>query len=710
MKKRFNKKNVMIAILILFSISLLISGGLFYKRFVNKQTLYFGVGGPFTGEHDYYGREMIRGIDLCLDQVNRNGGIDGKTLKYISGDDMDIPSFAVKVASDFDRKNILFVLGHYSSQASFSAGQIYMKKGIPAVTASASADIITQKNEWYFRTTPSDLYQAYLLLSFMINHLNLQSATIIYTKDILGRSFKDAFTQAVSKADFKIKKMFEIDTETSKQDQIFKICKNIKKSGANNVICLATSADIAAQIIVKLKLMNITATIVGPDTLSNKALSHAMKDKPLEKAIPGYYTDGIMITASDIFGNHLLNDASVHFYRNYYNRYKMFPSPVAAGYYDATLTMVEVLRQIELDEDATITQCRRLIRRFLVDINKPDYAINGICGDIFFDNKGNAIKSTGLGQYHKGQLTPYHQQFVLKKNSDIETSYLFKMPYQELSIVNVKTKICDLDFKENKFIAHCLLTFIYKNNTIDISSRMMNTSSHVRLGQPIEEYTTDGFIHQTYNIQATFKKDVNDFLYPFDHQKLTITFQYSSSNDQEIRFFNQEPPEYHLNNFIVSGWTLGDIYSYGSTDRENNEPSFNIVVNISRDYMDILIKILVPGVVIVFLLLSIYIICPSICFIAVIILLTCLGLNTFLYMNLKEVQVYYTPYDHWFIFLYMMLSISLMMVLLMSFFKRIGRLKSIIGVKLLGCILHLGCLGYLYYSLKNVFDALRGII
>ncbi|KPA19019.1 branched chain amino acid ABC transporter substrate-binding protein [Candidatus Magnetomorum sp. HK-1] len=704
MKKLFNKKNVIIFLLLLFCSSLLGAGGLYLIRGTNKQSLYFGVGGPFTGKDKYYGREMIRGIDLCLEQVNANGGIDGKKLKYIQGDDMNIPNFAMKIASYFAKKNVLFVLGHYTSQTSFSAGRIYMKEGVPAVTASASADNVTNKNEWYFRTSHSATNQANLIVSFSSNQLNIKSALIIYSKDIFGRSFKDAFTNVVPKVGIKIENVFHIDFEKSIQDQIFTICKKIKELKYNGVIFLAIKADIATQLIKQFKLMNINVTIIGTDSVSNESFYHAVKDMPLEKAIPGYYSDGIMATGSDIFGNHLFNEASAIFYKSYYNSFKAPPSSISAEYYDATLTMVEVLRQIETDEDTTTEQFRRLIRHFLADINKPDYAVNGICGDIFFDNNGSAIKSIGLGQYQKGQLAPYHQQFILNMADDTEKSYLVESAFHELSIVKVKTNICDLDIKETEFTAHLIFKFIYKNSKIDLSDIVfLNTTSTVKLGQPIEEYTTNGFIHKTYDINATFKRNVNYEHYPFDRQKLAISFKHPSLNKNEIRFSHQGFPQYNFNDFNFPGWKIRNTYSYGLVTNEKNDPFFNIFVNISREFIDLLVKILVPGVVILCLLFSIYIICPSICTNSVIILITCLGLNSFLYVNLKDIQVSYTTlYDKWFIFLYMMICISLLMVFVMSFLKRIGGTKIIIWVKLLGGVFHLGGLGYLYYVLRGL--------
>jgi len=704
MKKRFNTKNGVIVSLLVILTILLGAGNQYFRSHTNEQTLYFGVGGPFTGKYEYYGREMIRGIELCIDQVNADGGIDGKLLKFIKGDDRNVSSFAMTVASNFAKKDILFVLGHYSSQASVAAGRVYMKEGIPAVTASAPADIITKNNEWYFRTIPSASQQTELIASFASNQLNMKSFIIVYAKDILGHSLKDALTNVAQGAGIKIEKAFDIDFEKPIPPQIFKICKQIK-AFKHCAVFLAVKADIAARLIKKLKLMNINVTILGTNTISNEGFYRAIQDMPLEKAIPGYYTDGIVATASDIFGRHLFNDASILFNKQYYRRYKMPSTSIAAGYYDATLTMVEVLRQVEFSEHTTLVYLRRFINNVLADIKKPDYAVNGICGDIFFDNKGNAIKSVGLGQYYKGKLIPYHQQFVLNMNSDIEKSYLIESAYKELSVVKVKTTICNLNIKKNAFTAHCILTFIYKNKNIDFSNIVfLNQLSPVSLGQPIDEQTVDGFIHKRYGIDLTFKKSANTTQYTFNRQILTISLKHSSSQKPyEIRFMPQGVPTYNINKFNIPGWKFANIYSYGNFDKEKKEPLFHIVANISRNYVDLHIKCLIPGVLILCMLLSVYIICPTIRTNAVIILMACLGLNYLLHVNFKEVQIDNTPYDVWFMFLYVMIFISLLMVLMISALKQTGRTKAINWVKLLGSILHLGGLGYWYYFLKG-FD------
>ena len=699
MKEMINKKILLIILLLLVCGSLIGTGGLYLIRKLEPKPLYFGVAGPFSGEDAYYGREMRRGIDICLDKVNAKGGIEGRKIQYILGDDMNTSNFAMKVASSFAKKDVLFVLGHYSSLASIPAGRIYAKEGVPAVTASTPVDNVTQNNEWYFRTIPSASSQVNLIAPFVYNNLKQKSIVLIYSQDTYGQSFNTAFTDIAPKVNLSINETFAIDLEKPLMAQIFQICQRIKSNKYSGPVFLATKANLAVQLIKQLKLMNIQVTIIGANSISDESFYQVINELPLEKAMPGYYTDGIIATASDIFGNYLFNDESVLFYKHYYYRYKTPPTSIAAGYYDATLTMIDVLRQIETDENTTIEQFRRLIRRFLADINKPDYAVNGICGDIFFNNKGNVIKNTGIGQYNKGKLTPYHQQFVLNLESK-ETAY------QELSVVVVKTNIRDIDIQDKKMTAHLILNFIYKNNTIDLSDiAFQNTAPIVKLGKPVDEFTKDGFLHKTYEIHATFDRNIiasND-LYPFDGKDLVISFHPQSPKGNGMRFSTQGHVQYDQNNLHFPGWHTKRIYAYGSVLKEENTPLFHIVVNLTRDCYPLLIQLFVSGLVILFLILSVYILSPLFYKTAFLILCSCLGLNTILYVHLREVTINtITPYDEWFIFLYVMIFLSLLMVFFIRRFNRIGQVKAMVWVKMMGAILHLGGLGCLFYSLRGV--------
>ena len=89
------------------------------------EPLYFGVSGPLTGPNAQYGAQWKAGFDLALDQINANGGINGRPLQYVFEDSQSDPRQAVSIAQKFVADpRILIELGDFSSPASMAASPI----------------------------------------------------------------------------------------------------------------------------------------------------------------------------------------------------------------------------------------------------------------------------------------------------------------------------------------------------------------------------------------------------------------------------------------------------------------------------------------------------------------------------------------------------------------------------------------------------------
>ena len=126
--------------------------------------------GPMSGADAKYGKAMVKGADLFVDEVNKRGGINGKRLKLSIYDDGNDPEAAVEIAKKIaNSSDILAVLGHYYSSTSLAAAPIYEQAGIAMVSASASDDTITKNHEWSFTTLPSSAFQG----QFIVNYAKL---------------------------------------------------------------------------------------------------------------------------------------------------------------------------------------------------------------------------------------------------------------------------------------------------------------------------------------------------------------------------------------------------------------------------------------------------------------------------------------------------------------------------------------------------------
>ncbi len=108
--------------------------------FAENDPLQIAVIGPMSGKDQQGGQAMLDGVNLYVEEVNRSGGINGRTLEVIAYDDQNDKVTARKRALEIAKDSkALVVIGHYYSSISLEGGKIYKDYGIAAVTASATA-------------------------------------------------------------------------------------------------------------------------------------------------------------------------------------------------------------------------------------------------------------------------------------------------------------------------------------------------------------------------------------------------------------------------------------------------------------------------------------------------------------------------------------------------------------------------------------------
>ena len=137
--------------------------------FEEEENIHIALIAPMTGDASPVSQAMHEGAALFIEQVNRRGGIDGKQVILDVYDDHNDPLKSHDIAVDVVGDGLaLAVIGHASDEYSYSAGRVYSKYGIPAITPTATANYVTHGNEWYFRTIFSDLLQG----KFLANYAN----------------------------------------------------------------------------------------------------------------------------------------------------------------------------------------------------------------------------------------------------------------------------------------------------------------------------------------------------------------------------------------------------------------------------------------------------------------------------------------------------------------------------------------------------------
>ena len=584
-------------------------------RQMGKEPVIIAVAGPMG---DPRGQQMLRGVSLYTDLINRQGGIDGRKIKLAVYDDKDDPETAEAVADSIaQQNNAVLVLGHYRTGASVAAGKIYRKNEIPAITASATAEAVTAGNEWYFRVIPTDTAEAEFAANYIYRGMRKNAAGIIFSDDDYGMTLVKNFEKHADALGMKIKQKWEWDREKDGDERAKQIvgelssCKNrgVSSAGADDagILFLATHSKEGAKIITALKdAGGMNCQIVGSYAFARSFFIELEKypresDGPNGK--PGYYSEGIYFITpfmADIGGA----DA-YRFKKEFLKKYGEMPEEISASYYEAAHVGVSAVKKAGIPGRKKIREDRRRIRDTLTGFYSEARSVRGITGPVFFDENRNVTRhySVGLWQNHKAvpaflqyQQTDTGKQDILKKVLDGEILLVNGVAMNDIRLVYAGIDNIRLNRTDIKHSAAGLefdLRLRYSGYFDDTGIEFDNAVKAIQLGTPVKEEKQGNITQATWHVGGDFRCDFDFRAWPFGPLSAAIRFRHTSQTYNRLIFVPDSVTTPASGGLSAGGWQTGDTEFYqdavsksstlgNSSDQRLSYSRFNAEIQIKQ--------------------------------------------------------------------------------------------------------------------------------
>ena len=175
----------------------LVSSGCQKKQDVIK----IGVAGPMTGDQAKMGTDFKNGVSLAVSEWNEKGGVLGKKIEAVLGDDQHDPKQAVSVANKLVNDGAVAVIGHFNSSCSIPASDVYNRGGIPMITPGSTNPQLTEKGyHGVFRVCGRDDQQGKAGADFVKGYLKLKAVAILHDKTTYGQGLADEFKNHLGSA------------------------------------------------------------------------------------------------------------------------------------------------------------------------------------------------------------------------------------------------------------------------------------------------------------------------------------------------------------------------------------------------------------------------------------------------------------------------------------------------------------------------------
>ena len=606
-----------------------------------EDVLYIAAVGPMSGKEKAAGEEILRGINLCLDQVNKEGGINGKRIALLVFDDQNDTEAAREKALEIVKQNkALIVLGHNLSSTSVVGGKVYKEAGITAISGSATAENVTEENEWFFRVIFDNRSQSVFVANYVKRVLNQKTASIIFDEDSYGTTLAKTFERMFRGLGGDIKYIWSFDSSAEDLETgLDQIITDLLKARSDNpgIIFMATQGTEAVKLITSMRRRGLKYPVIGGDALGSQDFISEFNAYPEEQATPGYFSDGIYATSPIIFD--VAGGKAQKFHDKFLEKYRKEPNWSAATYYDATLVAVEAMRRTGvLGQPENLAKERKKIKEFLTSSNNIEDAITeGLTGHIYFDKHGNVVKPVTIGVFAKQhfisaltQLQPIPDiNLVDDLDAELEAGNVLIVGGKYMYKTNIVyvgvdfNEVRDIDIKNSTYTLDFYLWFRYQGQLGADKVQFINSAKPISLGQPVaEEETLGGVNYRTYRVVDRFKGNFDFHDYPFDSQQLILKFRHVNATRDTLIYvvdvvgMRNTISKAMLERFnrtgvlkSLAGWrgigvnAFQDIFLTDSTlgnprlfdlDTKTEYSRFNLFIEIKRDALDFVIKSMLP--------------------------------------------------------------------------------------------------------------------
>ncbi len=96
----------------------------------DEESFRIGLEGPLSGSQQDVGEGMLRGAQLAADELNANGGIDGRTVEIVAIDDAADPATGVTAAEKAIEDGLDAIVGPYNSGVGLETLPLYEAAGL----------------------------------------------------------------------------------------------------------------------------------------------------------------------------------------------------------------------------------------------------------------------------------------------------------------------------------------------------------------------------------------------------------------------------------------------------------------------------------------------------------------------------------------------------------------------------------------------------
>ena len=354
---------------------------------ISDKTIKIGLTGPYTGAAAVAGQGLRAGVQIAIDEVNKAGGVGGRTLELVALDDgFEIPKLVANMKRLISQDQVYAIVGAAGSQALPGSWPDVKESGVIVWAPITPPD---PKLPSVFILGPSRTEQTRVAVDFLCERGARRLALIGQTNN-LGQEGKAGATLQVPKCNG-MELVGEEYLEPTKTDGVSAAANKIVQAKADGVM-LVTDNTQAALIAKRLRELGSSAQIVAENGAGGPGGTNTVGQA-------GDGAEGFYATmAQDLPGTDVTRGVIAWRDLAKVSGYPQSQNNFSLQTYGYTKVFIEVLKKVAATKDFSWPNFSKVAEATRIDL---DFLPPIICGPL---PDGHACaRGAGVAQYARGR-------------------------------------------------------------------------------------------------------------------------------------------------------------------------------------------------------------------------------------------------------------------------------------------------------------------
>ncbi len=340
--------------------------------------------GPLSGDNSAYGLAVMRGATIAIDEINRDGGLNGVQFKLDMKHDACDAEQAASAYLTLIESGMQVSIGSVTSGAAKSFADAAAEDNVLCLTPSASADDVIGAGAHSFRVCFGDPQQGTIAADELVTNGGYTKIGVIYdTSDTYSTGLYNAFVARMTELGKTAGTDYVVQSFDSSNKSNFTAQVSALKNANCDVLFLPIYYGEAGLIARQATQADFKVPILGCDGLDG------VKDhlEGVDASVVVRY-----ITPFDASST----DARIkNFVTEYQNRYNETPNQFAADGYDAVMIIFKAMQAAGIN-DVTIT-ASELCEALKPILTGGEFKYTGLTGaDMTWTEGGSCNKAANI--------------------------------------------------------------------------------------------------------------------------------------------------------------------------------------------------------------------------------------------------------------------------------------------------------------------------